>query len=63
MFYALARPELMDLLEVAQVLLEATGHKVDLCSVHGSQARRATAVRANSLIAAWVLDGMGATPA
>lgn len=48
-FYALARPELMDLLEVAQVLLEATGHKVDLCSVHGSQARRATAVRANSL--------------
>jgi len=41
-FYALARPELMDLLGAAEVLLEATGYKVDLCSVHGSQARRAT---------------------
>ncbi|MBX3309368.1 MAG: winged helix-turn-helix transcriptional regulator [Cryobacterium sp.] len=48
-FYALARPELMDLLEAAEVLLAATGYKVDLCSVHGSQARRATAVRASTL--------------
>lgn len=48
-FYALARPELMDLLEAAQVLLEATGYKVDLCSVHGSQARRGSVVRANTL--------------
>ena len=49
MFYALARPELMDLFEAAEVLLEATGYKVDLCSVHGSQARRATAVGATAL--------------
>lgn len=34
-FYALARPELIDILEAAEVLLTATGHKVDLCSVYG----------------------------
>ena len=36
MFYALAQPELIDLLEAAEVLLEAIGYKVDLCSVYGS---------------------------
>jgi len=35
-FYALSRPELMDILEAAEMLLDATGHKVDLCSVYGS---------------------------
>lgn len=48
MFYALARPELLDLLQAAEVLLEATGYQVDLCSVHGSKARQATAVGAGS---------------
>jgi DNA-binding transcriptional ArsR family regulator len=38
-FYFLARPELLDLLEAAEVLLAATGYKVDLCSVYGSAAR------------------------
>lgn len=38
-FYFLARPELMELLEAAEILLEATGHKVDLCSVYGTRAR------------------------
>lgn len=38
-FYFLARPELMDLLEAAEVLLAATGYKVDLCSVYGTKAR------------------------
>jgi ArsR family transcriptional regulator, cadmium/lead-responsive transcriptional repressor len=47
-FYALARPELMDLLEAAEVLLAATGYKVDLCSVHGSQARRTTSAGART---------------
>lgn len=35
-FYALSRPELIDILEAAEVLLEATGHKVDLCSTYGA---------------------------
>jgi DNA-binding transcriptional ArsR family regulator len=38
-FYALALPELIDLLEAAEVLLEATGYKVDLCAVYGSETR------------------------
>jgi DNA-binding transcriptional ArsR family regulator len=38
-FYFLARPELMELLEAAEILLEATGYKVDLCSVYGTKAR------------------------
>lgn len=38
-FYALALPELIDVLEAAEVLLEATGYKVDLCAVYGSEAR------------------------
>ena len=38
-FYALSRPELIDLLEAAEVLLQATGYRVDLCSVYGTAAR------------------------
>jgi DNA-binding transcriptional ArsR family regulator len=38
-FYALARPELIDLLEAAEVVLESTGYQVDLCAVYGSEAR------------------------
>lgn len=37
-FYALSHPELIDLLESAELLLDATGHHVDLCSTHGSEA-------------------------
>lgn len=50
-FYALARPELMDLLEAAEVLLAATGYQVDLCSVHGAQARGATPAHIGSVAA------------
>lgn len=43
-FYSLTRPELIDILQAAEVLLDATGHKVDLCSVYGrhdtTEARR-----------------------
>jgi DNA-binding transcriptional ArsR family regulator len=35
-FYSLARPELLDLLEAAEALLEATGFQVDLCGRYGS---------------------------
>ncbi|UKF32415.1 ArsR/SmtB family transcription factor [Clavibacter phaseoli] len=35
-FYSLARPELLDLLEAAEALLEATGLQVDLCGRYGS---------------------------
>lgn len=41
-FYSLTRPELIDLLEVAEVLLQATGYRVDLCSVYGTDARAAS---------------------
>ncbi|MDF1479730.1 metalloregulator ArsR/SmtB family transcription factor [Leifsonia sp. H3M29-4] len=34
-FYSLTRPELNDILEAAEVLLAATGHKVDLCATYG----------------------------
>ncbi|MER5625821.1 metalloregulator ArsR/SmtB family transcription factor [Streptosporangium sp. NPDC002544] len=34
-FYALTRPELMDLLGAAEQLLAATGHSVTLCPVSG----------------------------
>ncbi|WP_449301224.1 YkvA family protein [Planomonospora corallina] len=34
-FYALTRPELMDLLAAAETLLAATGHAVTLCPVSG----------------------------
>jgi DNA-binding transcriptional ArsR family regulator len=36
-FYYLSRPELMDLLDTAEVLLEATGYQVDLCGTYGAQ--------------------------
>jgi DNA-binding transcriptional ArsR family regulator len=36
-FYSLARPELLDLLEAAEALLEATGFQVDLCGRYGSR--------------------------
>jgi DNA-binding transcriptional ArsR family regulator len=39
-FYALARPELVDVLSAAEQLLEATGYKVDLCSTYGTEARK-----------------------
>lgn len=38
-FYSLSRPELMDLLESAETLLQATGYQVDLCGTYGSDAR------------------------
>jgi DNA-binding transcriptional ArsR family regulator len=34
-FYALTRPELMDMLAAAETLLAATGHAVALCPVYG----------------------------
>jgi ArsR family transcriptional regulator len=38
-FYALTRPELMDLLAAAEHLLGATGHAVALCPTYGHPAR------------------------
>lgn len=38
-FYFLARPELLDLLRSAEVLLTATGGAVDLCPTYGSRPR------------------------
>lgn len=38
-FYALAHPELLDLLTAAEALLAATGYQVDLCSTYGTEAR------------------------
>jgi len=35
-FYALTRPELMDLLASAEQLLAATGHAVELCPTYGT---------------------------
>lgn len=35
MFYALARPELLDLLSSAETLLAATGQQIALCPVFG----------------------------
>lgn len=40
-FYALARPELFDLLRAAEGLLAATGEAVALCPVHGDPASAA----------------------
>lgn len=37
-FYALARPELLDLLAAAETLLAATGAKVALCPTYGTPA-------------------------
>lgn len=39
MFYALARPELLDLLAAAETLLEATGNAVALCPTYSPDAR------------------------
>jgi len=39
MFYALARPELLDLLTSAEQLLHATGQQIALCPVYGTQPR------------------------
>lgn len=36
-YYSLARPELMDLLSQAEVLLAATGNAVSLCPVYGNE--------------------------
>lgn len=36
-FYSLSRPELIDLLRAAEGVLEATGSRVDLCSVYGTR--------------------------
>ncbi|TFC77099.1 ArsR family transcriptional regulator [Cryobacterium cheniae] len=38
LFYSLSHPELTHLLEAVEVLLQATGFKVDLCSTYGSEA-------------------------
>lgn len=38
-FYALAHPELIDMLSAAETLLAATGFHVDLCSNYGTEAR------------------------
>lgn len=43
-FYALARPELIELLRSAELLLAATGEAVALCPEYGEQAQRAEAV-------------------
>jgi DNA-binding transcriptional ArsR family regulator len=37
MFYALARPELLDLLTSAEHLLAATGRQIALCPVYGTE--------------------------
>ncbi|MCM0675828.1 metalloregulator ArsR/SmtB family transcription factor [Micromonospora phytophila] len=42
-FYALARPELLDLLRAAEQVLAATGDAVALCPVYGSPAGEAAA--------------------
>jgi ArsR family transcriptional regulator, cadmium/lead-responsive transcriptional repressor len=42
-FYALTRPELLDLLRAAELVLAATGNKVALCPVYGD--RHATPAR------------------
>ncbi|GLX02364.1 putative transcriptional regulator, ArsR family protein [Microtetraspora sp. NBRC 16547] len=42
MFYALAQPELLDLLRAAETLLSATGEAVALCPNYGTAASGAT---------------------
>lgn len=42
-FYALSRPELLDLLQAAETLLAATGSAVALCENYGTAARPAGA--------------------
>lgn len=43
-YYSLARPELLDLLAAAEVLLAATGNAVALCSNYGTAAAAASTV-------------------
>ncbi|MEE1622734.1 ArsR/SmtB family transcription factor [Zafaria sp. Z1313] len=38
-YYSLSRPELMDMLAQAEILLAATGNAVDLCPIYGTAAR------------------------
>ncbi|MEU8301095.1 metalloregulator ArsR/SmtB family transcription factor [Micromonospora sp. NPDC048909] len=45
-FYALTRPELLDLLRSAEQLLAATGETVALCPVYGAPAGPSVRVRA-----------------
>ncbi|PWR04954.1 transcriptional regulator [Micromonospora acroterricola] len=45
-FYALTRPELLDLLRSAEQLLAATGDAVALCPVHGAPVDSSVEVRA-----------------
>ncbi|MGN9777517.1 ArsR/SmtB family transcription factor [Micromonospora sp. H33] len=45
-FYALTRPELLDLLRSAEQLLAATGEAVALCPVYGTPADSTTEVTA-----------------
>ena len=48
MFYALARPELLDLLAAAETLLEATGNAVALCPTYSTDSRvQASAAEGN----------------
>ncbi|MER7890150.1 metalloregulator ArsR/SmtB family transcription factor [Micromonospora sp. NPDC094482] len=45
-FYALTRPELLELLRSAEQLLAATGEAVALCPVYGAPANSSVRVRA-----------------
>ncbi|MCW2133434.1 MULTISPECIES: ArsR/SmtB family transcription factor [Crystallibacter] len=45
-YYSLTRPELMDMLAHAEVLLAATGNAVSLCPNYGTAATRAAGARA-----------------
>lgn len=45
-FYALTRPELLDLLRSAEQLLAATGESIALCPVYGTPASAPAEVRA-----------------
>ena len=40
MFYALARPELLDLLAAAESVLAATGNAVALCPNYGARSKK-----------------------
>lgn len=47
-FYALARPELLDLLAAAETVLAATGNAVALCPNYGTDTGRTDAGRADA---------------
>lgn len=38
-FYSVATPEVIDLLEAAELLLAETGYQVDLCATYGRRSR------------------------